>query len=188
MTRGLLFFVVFCGCSEENNCYKNAYRDITNLPVSPDKKTPSGIRVDTGGHDVNLAELDRRIANIEKCILDTAKEYGFATRTEMADWQCLSNDFTMIEELRRECLIIKIVAPVLSKCSNWQFIGIKAPDELCLAKGVTPTPECPCMWRSAIQNENVIVTPPALYLWDIGRIMTSCNNVWFSLFAKCLDY
>lgn len=149
--------------------------------------TPSGIQVDTGGYAVDFIALDARIAKIEACIRQVAAESLALPAEEKKSWQCL-READPNQELMRDCLVIKVVAPTLSKCSDWQFIGVAAPDELCLAKGVTPTAECPCMWRTAIQDDNVVITPPAMYLWEVGRIMTSCNNIWYSPYAKCLGF
>ena len=177
-----------CGDDLSGRCYQNSYQNVTNYEeVRADVMTPSGIRVDTGGYAVDLATLDARVAKIEACILRMAAESLVLPAEQKKSWQCL-REVDPNQELMRDCLVIKVVAPTFSKCSDWQFIGVAAPDGLCLAKGITPTDECPCMWRTAIQDDNVVITPPAMYLWEVGRIMTSCNNIWFSPFAKCLGF
>lgn len=198
MTRIIIFLpaLLLCACGTKTDCYQNLFQNITNYGVEPNAKTPSGIRVDTGGYPINLQKLDKRIALIESCIQTIAESHPLAD----ADWQCLKTEFRQQDKLKRDCLIIKIVPSVYSKCSNWQFIDAKAPDKLCVAKGLVSAKECPCQWRTAIQDENIIITPPeetrntpptvpaTPYLWEIGRLMTSCNNVWASPFSQCLSY
>jgi hypothetical protein len=100
-------------------------------------------------------------------------------------WGCLQGSGDEIKELNKECLIIKFIPAVKSSCSNWEFLPILAPEQGCIDKGLIPTAECPCRWRTGILNDNVILTPPATYLWDIIRIMTTCNGFWYSPYAKC---
>lgn len=185
----ILSIVIFVACGEDSSgrCYQNFYQNITNYEVSPDVVTPSGIKVDAGGYAVDLVALDARIAKIEACIQAAAAESLALSAEEKKSWQCL-REVDSDQKLSRECLVIKVVTPTFSKCSDWQFIGVMAPDEGCLAKGLTPTSECPCMWRTAVQDDNIVITPPAMYLWEVGRIMTSCNDVWHSPYAKCLSF
>ncbi|EFK97432.1 hypothetical protein LDC_0530, partial [sediment metagenome] len=93
------------------------------------------------------------------------------------------------EPIKRNCIKIKIVPAVVSKCHpEWQFIDALAPSDACIAKGMIPTAECPCRWRSGIVNEQNVVVPPAIYLWPVVNIATGCGNPWSSgsPFAKCM--
>jgi hypothetical protein len=172
--KKVLLFVFLTGCGSK--CYNNYYFDITNLPVNINLVTPNGINVDTSGYEVDVKRLDNRINNIEKCLLEVSKT------EDNKKWDCLRETI----ELNRDCFKIKIVPPIYSKCSDWEFIDVLALEQGCLDKGIIPTTECPCRWRTAIQNSWTIITPPKLYLWEMGRIMTSCNQVWKSPYAKCL--
>ena len=195
MKRLFVLFIFLFTCEKDNDCYENYYQTITDYSVNPNATTPKGIQVDTGGYQVDLARIDGRIDKIWSCIQDVTA----INPIPQPEWQCLKTKFSPDEKLKRDCLVIKMVKPFYTnlKCSeeNWQFIGydekstegLKAPDALCEAKGLKPSKECPCMWRTAIQNENIIITPPDIYLWEIGRL-TSCNNVWHSPFAKCLSF
>lgn len=202
----VLFTLLFwCDCGE-GRCYVNFFQNVANFEVRPDMKTPSGIRVDSGGYQIDLQILDERIEKMEKCVLDVMAENAAASKETLNSWGCLR--WNPYESLRRHCLIIKITAPVFSKCTNWQFIStpgpfgpepIKADPKLCEAKGLTPTEECPCLWRTLPFNDTVVVAPPpemrnvpptsipAPYLYNVAAIMTSCNNIWFSPFARCLS-
>lgn len=181
--------VMVCSCGPTKNCYENNYfSNVSNYSVSPNSSTQSGIQVDVRDVDyskVDLSVLDARIKAIEECLSSVAQENPTITSEQQKAWQCIRSNFSP-EPFKRDCLVVKIVDPVYSKCSDQQFISAPAPKALCEAKGLTPTAECPCLWRSAIQNNNVLITPPALYLFDLGRIWSSCNNIWYSPFAKCL--
>jgi len=179
--------LLFTACESKSDCYQNYYENITNYEINSNISTKLGIRVDSSDYKVDLQELDNRITKIENCIKQVALEVENTPQNEKKKWQCL-HDVDPNTGLKYKCIVIKIIAPHYSKCSDWQFIGVKAPDQYCLDKGITPTVDCPCMWRTAIQDNNHIITPPALYLWEIGRIMTSCNNIWYSPFAKCLIF
>lgn len=171
------------------DCYHNNFANITHLNVKPNLKTPKGIKVDnSSGQEIDLDKIDSRIDSMEMCFKDIVKDKLVLTDQQARDADCYRREFKLEDvTIKRNCLTLKIVKPVSSKCSDWQFIGVKADsDKGCLDKGLKPTPECPCQWRVAIQDQNVLVTPPALYLWDIGRMVTSCNNVWKTPFTPCL--
>lgn len=186
-----------CGGEEENGGYRNFF-DVPaqyKMEANPSMLTPGGIQVDAAGYEINLAILDERVLKIETCILRVMSENPVPDQA----WQCIPANYK-IKPLKRNYLIIKLVPPAPS-CSNWQLLPIPAPDEYCIAKKLKPAPECPCMWRTAIQDENIILTPPpetrpdipptsvpAPYLWEIGRMMTGCNKIWPSPFVECLSY
>jgi len=168
---------VLAGCGPCGHCPPNMFTDITDLPVHADMVTQSGTKVDSGGFAVDLEALDRRILAILECVRNVAEP-------AKPEWQCM-RDMPYTEP---DCLVVKVVPPVVSECSDWQFIGVAAPDSLCEAKGMVPTPKCPCMWRQVIQGDWTVVTPVAMYLWDVGRAATSCLGVWNTPYAKCLMF
>lgn len=66
-------------------------------------------------------------------------------------------------------------------CDGTQQVLLdEAPAASCEAKGLEPTPECPCRWRAAIQDQQVAVSTPDLYnVRDpIVRIVTRCMQPW----------
>ncbi len=193
----VLLSAMAVGCGNMNDGYHNLF----DVPPDYDQEvtinmvTPAGIRVDTSGYAINATLLDERVGKIEACILRVMSENPIPNPA----WQCIPANYKP-EPLKRDYLVIKLVTPVPS-CSNWQLLPIPAPDELCAEKELKPKPECPCLWRTAIQDENIILTPPpetrpdipptsvpAPYLWEIGRMMTGCNGIWSSPFTKCLSY
>ena len=169
------------------NCYSYPYSDVSSFSIKPNLKTKSGIDIDnTSGIDIDLDKIDYRLSSIETCMKDTLLKLSTITKDNLKEWGC-TNDFPKDVSIKRNCIIIKVVPAVISPCTTeWQFIGIKAPDAGCLSKGLITTKECPCQWRTVIQGNSVIVTPPAMYLWEIPKLITGCSMLWKSPFAKCL--
>lgn len=188
MKKLVLFLLLLPACGDPPDCYQNYYQNITNFEVNPDMATESGIRVDSGGFKVDLFNLDVRIGMMEWCIGGIMLNNPHPSPEDLRKWQCLRKNFVGAEKLKRSCLVIKVIPPNISKCTGVENIGVPAPEEYCLIKGMQPKPECPCMWRTAVQDDSVIVTPPAMYLWELGRVMTSCNDIWKSPFADCLNF
>ncbi len=178
------FLILFSGCPETATevCPGNFYGTPFSVSFAPNLITKSGIRVDSQ-FPVDLDILDSRIDAISECIRTISKAKPYITEEERVAWGCLST--TMRQDVPLSCISIRVVEPILS-CSEWQLLPAPAPDELCRAKGLEPTVECPCHWRSLIQNDYTLLTPPALYLWDVAKIITGCNNIWFSGYNKCL--
>jgi len=175
---GLIFVFCLLGCGPPPNqdCPPNFFQNLTSYTVNPTYVTKSGISVDSS-YPIDLDDLDRRLGLIRACI-----------RAKMAQeldpsWQCLG--YRAIPPL--SCLTIKVVEPYPS-CSEWQLLPVPAPDQLCIDKGLTPTPECKCMWRNLVQDDWVIITPPALYLWEAASSLTGCRNIWKSNFVECLNF
>jgi hypothetical protein len=144
--------------------------------------------VDAGSFDIDLVKLDQAIDWMESCLANVGKEMIVPTVEERYLWSCVYDDFRNLH-VNRECLKIKIVPAVTSTCSSWQFLDVKADQALCDRKGLVANKDCPCRWRMAIQDDQVVVTPPAIYLWDLGRIVTGCSNIngYATPFSKCLS-
>ncbi|MEK7508689.1 MAG: hypothetical protein AAB568_02440 [Patescibacteria group bacterium] len=194
---------------DRDNCYHNYFPDYSEYPdsyhdVNVDAKTPSGIQVDTGGFAVDLAELDRRVAKIEECVLSVMRnEYAkdLDIDTQMA-WGCWTDNFNDRQKLKRDCLIIKLVPPIAySEDGQWQLLDATAPQVLCKQKGLSPDAKNPCRYRVLTVDENILVTPPpdqgpgaeptsppAPYLWELVSIMTGCTQIWNNAFAKCASF
>jgi|GEM_PF-2021513 hypothetical protein len=194
----LFIFVaaIFIGCGERNNCYRNHYQSLTNYEVKPTAVTPKGIGVDPGGQVVDLQKIDRLTDELEACLNQTFGENPTITADLAMQADCRPDGWwpkTHINlpiSIKRGCVTIKIPDDwTISSCSGEEVLNLMAPEELCRAKGVIPTPECPCRWRVATQDDNVIVTPPGLKLYkaELARIATGCNNVWLlPQIATCL--
>jgi hypothetical protein len=203
VTGLLLLFAVASGIwynydkyqqGKKPSCYPSLYPNVTNFKINSDKLTPKGVKVDTSGFSLDLGMLDKRIDEMESCIKQVINEIK-PTPEELTKWGCSNAVFS--PTFKRECITIKLTKPLKSKCSDWSLLAkdesglpALAPDSGCQEKGIVPTKECPCTWRIAIQDGNTIVTPALdaeiMYLWDLGRLHTGCQNIWYSPFAKCL--
>jgi len=153
----LVIFLALLGCGPSDGpgyCYENHYLTLKRYDANFTLQTPKGIWVDATGQNVDLAKIDELTDELESCL---------GTR------------------VNRECIGVKIPDDwFVSECSGEELLPISADDSLCLAKGVTPTPECPCNWRVETQDDNIIVVPPGLKLYkaELARIVTGENNVW----------
>lgn len=172
-------------------CYLNLWENTVGkrYVVNQDqiKITPAGFQYDNSEEQIfDPVELDRRLLLQQKCILDTITELGGYIKVEK-EWYCLAEQLVPdIFYFKKECLIFKIVPAVYSECSNWQFIDVFAPIELCKAKGLEVNDKCPCRWRTTLQPPNTVITPPDLYLWETWRLISACGNLWNSPLGKCL--
>lgn len=195
-----LFLFSFSCCSErDSECSSNQFLNITNYKVLPNQVTKSGFKVDTSGLYVDLEKLDERLLKIEKCLQEVYEEFPSITLEQNVTWKCMRLNFSSIDVLPKNCLIIKVVEPIIPnpicKIDGEQFIrgcekcGPAYADERgCYEKGMKVSKECPCCWRTAIQDDWVIITPPKMNLWDVVRMATSCNGFWTSKpcpFVRC---
>ena len=161
----VLFTLALVACSPDapQYCYSNDYLTLKHYELNFTEKTPGGIWVDPTGQGVDLTLIDRLTDELEACL---------AIR------------------VNRECIGVKIPDDwFVSPCSDEELLPIPANDSLCLAKGVTSTPECPCNWRVETQDDNIVVIPPSLKLLkaELARIVTGENNVWVVPdITKCL--
>ncbi|MDP3987206.1 MAG: hypothetical protein Q8P81_03215 [Nanoarchaeota archaeon] len=200
MRKQLLLLAILCfgGCNKVGEIFfgmcpkKGLVSGVIEYEVEIDKVTQNGFRVDTGGIPIDLNSLDLRMTEIEKCIYDVYFSHPILTRDEVVAGECNIYDIKMKPQINRKCVEIKVVEPVFSKCSNWQHVSkcegcepAYADPKLCEAKGLIVTPECPCMYRTATYGDDTIITPPDMYLWEVTRLVTGCNNIWKSPYSVC---
>lgn len=178
----------FWGCPSA--CYSTWFSNVGGFEVKPNAKTSKGVKVDIAqGLKVDLVAMDGRLDKIESCLQGIPT--FVLTEEQRQAWSCPMRAWKPAP-LKRECLEIKVVHAVGSSCHpEWQFIDALAPEASCTAKGLQPTPECPCRWRAGIVDEYKIVTPPAMYLWNVTYVATACSNPWGtaalpSPFAACM--
>ena len=180
-----LIFII--GCNPPQMCYQNHYQTLTNYAVNATETTPEGIGVDSSGQAVDLAKIDRLTDELEACLRTNFADDPAIPADAAAKADCRTDGVTPKTNLdpnvtvKRECLTVKIPTDwIVSACSGEEVLLLPADDAFCLAKGITPTPECPCRWRVATQDDNTIVSPPGLKLYkaELARIVTGCNNVW----------
>ena len=170
----LVLSLLLLSCGPQGECYNNGFSNIIRYEITPDITLTSGIRVDSGGFQIDTGKLQERLTNIDDCIIDVV-----TNEPEYMDF------FPPGEiKLKKDCIVIKVVDAVAG-CSEWQFIDVLAPESLCRAKGVKPTSECPCRWRTALLDDNVVLTPSDVYLWEVVRMHTGLDYIWDTPFAKC---
>jgi len=180
---------IFGGCYVA--CYRTYFQPVIYPPpvVTPNVTTLAGFRLDVDlvKWNLDLVKLDQRLLAIESCVNEVKGQQQGATVAQLNAWGCPNNRRFEVAPIKKDCLVIKVMDPVPSKCqSEWQLLPAPAPDALCAAKGLKVTPECPCLWRSGTIDDYKVITPPRLYLWPVVEIITSCNNLWGSPFARCL--
>jgi len=172
-------------------CYRTLFQPVIYPPpkIEPNVTTPAGFKLDVDlvKWNLDLKKLDARMLAIETCVLQVMKENPTPTDEQRKVWGCSNKPWEQVP-IKKDCVIIKVMDPVISKCqSEWQLLpNAPAPDALCAAKGLQVTAECPCRWRAGTVDDYKVLTPPALYLWSVVEIMTGCVNAWGSPFAKCM--
>jgi hypothetical protein len=178
-----LLYLVFCvllvsiaSCSvlvPHMRYARNNFANITGYRIHTDAVSAAGFRIDSSGYPLTreyLSVVDDRLLAIEQCMQEVDPK---------------------LDAIDRDCFTIKLVKPEHSVCSpEEEFLPVEAPRVLCEEKGLQPNPECPCRWRTAVQDHDVLIVPFAsdpkkLNLWDAVRIHTGYNDVWSTPFARC---
>ena len=140
--------------------------------IDPTETTPEGIRVDRSGQTApTLEQIDELTDAVEACL-------------RAAPITCGRPD----PVINRGCFSVKVPNDWAMSCAgDWQVLRDRAPEIGCLAKGETPSPECPCRWRAGIQETAFVVTPSLLLYPDVLiRAATGCPNPWaVPELAKC---
>jgi hypothetical protein len=167
-------------------CYGGYVYEYTHYKVEATHQTAKGMKVDASLVKViDLAGIDARVDKIEACLLEQFRQHPTLTDKQRADWGCWPRTYKA-EPIKRDCITVKLVPPVPG-CYGWDMLPDLAPEGLCRAKGLEPTPTCPCRWREVIQGDYILVTTPTrLPMWDIVTIVTGCSNAWTSPFAACM--
>jgi hypothetical protein len=118
------------------------------------------------------------------------------------EWACGADRIDPTKEFNWSCLAIKIVQPVPSACYymgspdvdyDWyppgyalELMDVPAEDRLCEEKGLTPTLECPCRYRTVLENGQFIVTPPTIYLMHFAMLYTGCYDIWNTPYKEAI--
>jgi hypothetical protein len=171
--RILLVIVVLVGCNDR--CYLGGYLSLTNYKVDGCVETTGGVRVCNDFWQVDLDFVDSRVDELEECLGVKIKRGCFAI--------LIPNDW-FISACSGEQML-----PVAAPYSQCEYKGIYLPEE---CRGLSkPTTECPCVctYRTALQDDFYIVTPPDLKLFkvDLSRLVTNINNVFGDpAISKCL--
>ncbi len=164
----LAALVASCGLFYSGNQHpEHAFGyNLTSPPyqVAADRVSPKGLHFDPSGQAISGALLDRLTDEVGECLGKSIDRAAFVVKVP-SDWG-LSCDKT------------QQVLPATGAGSGG-----------CVAKGLTPSEECPCKWRAYIQPPNVIVATPSLYLFKdaLTRFETGSMNPWADpKLAKCV--
>jgi len=159
---------------------------MSGFDVKPNVVTPHGIRLDLrDAPSTDIVKLDERVGKMIVCLEEELRKVNYHPPK---DWQCQS---PLVEpgKFKWDCYPIKVVPAAKSPCSpDQEFLPVLADPRLCVAKGLEPKPECPCRWRTLVQHGFSVITPPRLYLWELGRQITGCHNLWSTPAARCLVF
>jgi hypothetical protein len=149
--------------------------------------TPKGIHVDPGNQKFDLDFIDNLVDETENCLAETFGNPPVIPSEIRNYSNCIDKSFPI--PIKRKCLYLKIVDDWEESClaAGDQVLPILAPGHACMEKGLVPTKDCPCRWRTVVQDRLVIVTTPNLKLFkdSLIRITTGCNNPWIPEFKGC---
>lgn len=178
----ILASLVGCG-NVGGQCYDGNYANVTAYRISPDASSPSGISVDGS---VDLAKLDALTDSVEGCLNSKFPDGKMPAELVVAA-HCLSDHVEL--HVHRDCLKVKVAPDWHVGCQGEEVFPCSIDPVLCEAKGFTPTPECPCECRSAIQDNGTIVVTPDLLMYehDLIRLQTSCNYIWVPGLQECFQ-
>lgn len=141
--------------------------------------TAQGIKVDTGGQDVDFDLLDKMTNEVQKCLLKTFGRNGKIPTRIQKEAYCSEIEFD--PKIKKECLNIKIPTNWIWSNTqyNMQLLNDNAPFEGCARKGQKKE-DGPCKWRAGISDSNIIVVTPNLYLYKdpLVKLITSCMGPW----------
>ncbi|MFH0752469.1 MAG: hypothetical protein V1914_02620 [archaeon] len=185
-----LGFIANCDFSEL--CYYRPYQNTTSYEVIPDRYTPNGIGLDDPKKEewrLDAGEVDWQVDDFEACLNEnfaknpvlSEESNPVVTFGDYTFQNCVKNEFYETFEVKRDCLVVKVPDDLYeSKCSDQMLFPCDVNPQACLDKGVGPTEECPCNCRATVQDDNYIITNPALSVFrgELARIVTTCNNPW----------
>ena len=192
MRRLSLICILAICCVASDTPYQNHYRRVTNYAIRADATTPHGVQVDTSGFEVNLERIDYIFDFVEQCLADNFPKIApFCEDVKNqcqgdTGWRCYDfligcENYERIKDgIDRRAIKVKVAPDWHYSCNHeYAIFSCNIPDDGCLAKGLTPTPECPCSCRSTIQGSDLITTPELIALsGELVRLVTGFNNPW----------
>lgn len=183
---------------DEQRCPSNGYRTEKYYPFTLTERTALGLALDTTTGAIDAAFVDSAYATLVACLREQFTATPSITRELALQADCQEHGNTLKIEFNTldtdaACYGAKIAPDwVTDRCGGGeQELPVEGYDYVCIAKGLTPTPECPC--RARVETEraelpgpngaymaNIIITPPnqKFFKAEIARNMTGCNNVW----------
>ncbi len=165
-------------CDEDRWGY--GYGAFDRYDVHPTSVTAGGIGYDPSGLPIAPELIDRLTGEVEKCLASVEADAGVARA-------CMQYAGT----IDRKSFVVKIANDwVLSCDGSQQLLPVLAGSAGCIAKGLTPSEQCPCRWRAGIECPNQIITTPSFYLYKdaLTRFVTGCADPWaYPSLATCVS-
>jgi hypothetical protein len=148
--------------------------------------TSKGVMVDPAGLKISAALVDRLVDEVESCLKDNFPN-GELPQDVTDKIGSKSASFNL--PIDRSEFKVRVAADWLLSCDGkQQVLPILADPKGCVAKGFTPTAECPCRWRAGINCPNTIVTTPNFFLFKdaLLRFILDSSNPWgHPTIARC---
>ncbi len=157
------------------------YADQTSYEINKElQTTPNGIKVDASGIPIDLKIIDKIFDETEKCLRENFPKQKFDDEYRFKVG-CALRGFEL--PIKRDCIKVKIADDcTLNHDGTQELLNSFAPETACDGKYIDagPSEEWPCKWRAGIQDYNVIVTCPSLYLIKdpLVRLVTGCVRIW----------
>ncbi len=167
------------GCDEATWGYLPGIFD--RYQVSADYVTPGGTHYDPSGQNISPQLIDRLTHEVESCLLAEFPSGRISDHT-MALSGCTGN--AVLHPINRTSFLVKIANDWSYTCDMKQEVlpvsGLG--DAGCIAKGETPTVECPCRPRAGIKCPNVLIVTPSFYIYKdvLIRFLLDCTDPWAS--------
>ena len=154
--------------------------------VYPSRTTDNGILLDDSGQSLDQDVLNMIDIMTEEVIDCLDNEFPNGDLTDIKDsGYCPNTLFDSCPD--KSCLHVKI--PSDWEWSNdQQLLQDLAPDDACVAKGLTADSDNPCKWRGGLQDGYAIITTPNLIIYKdpLIKFITGCDSVWYEpRLAKC---
>lgn len=160
--------------------YLSRLQDVTSYSVSVPSTTPGGVRY---GGALDPAHIDRAVNAVAVCL----ERFQEPTQEQRVAMECLPG--VIRRDVDRKAFDVYLADDWRPACRDpkEQTFPCQIGPQGCLAKGLDPTPECPCMCRSVVQSNRTIITTPNLKLFpaELVRLVTGCNVVWAGPLAEC---
>lgn len=181
LRQTLTLALLFSSCVPQEPCYSRprvnytAERRGEHLEMAPSRR----YIVDDPAHELDPRVLDATVDNVVSCISSVLP----LASSEREAAACVGEPTLEV----RSCLTVRVPSWHVSPCTGRQLFACAVPAESCLAKGETPTAECPCACRAIIQDNEMILTAPNLELFParLTELMTGCDYIWGTRLAKC---
>lgn len=176
--------LVLTGCNSYCSELQWGYSDseFDHYSVDANLITPQGTPYDPTGQPISPELIDRLTGEVETC-LATALPGNILSKEIISNSHCSK---TIVElPIPRQSFSVKIPNDWVLNCDGTEQVlptPVMAGGLGCVAKGQTPSAQCPCRWRAGIKCPNTLIATPSMYLYKdvLIRFTTGCQNPWAS--------